>query len=70
MGPAVVCMGRYVEDAPLTMVPMYVEIPQGGITISQPLTPQELVVHNGEDWLKYQANVLNRVTVYRRVKPR
>ena len=71
MGPTIVCMARYVESEESAMFPMYVEIPpRDNLAISPPLTPQELVVHNGEDWLKYQANILNRVTVYRKVKPR
>ena len=45
---------------------MYVELPVRRFTISEPLTEPENVVFGGDTWEKYEAVVMDPVTVWRR----
>ena len=58
-------MGTSVETTGAQIENLYIEVPKGTYLVSGPMTQPERILCNGVMWEKYEAHVLDRVTIWR-----
>ena len=47
---------------------LWIEVPSKSYSVSSPVTqPQKVLCDDGEIWEKYEAHVLDRVTIWRKI---